>query len=63
MISRDTSGPDNRVVVISLSEHGKVQVEGIENILRIELKAYLKGIKMSDLRTYIRVLEKLADKS
>ncbi len=63
MISRDTGGPDSRVVVISLSAHGKVQVESIEKILRIELGAYLKDIKVPELMTYIRVLEKLADKA
>jgi DNA-binding MarR family transcriptional regulator len=62
MVERHPDKDDSRVVDIALSQHGQVQVDSIEKILRVEMRAYLKDIKFTDLLIYISVLNKLADK-
>jgi DNA-binding MarR family transcriptional regulator len=62
LIVRETLGHDTRVSVISLSDEGHAKVVAVERKLRVRLRSYLKGIKISELITYVRVLTKLADR-
>jgi DNA-binding MarR family transcriptional regulator len=63
LIHRNQPADDSRVVEISLTPEGIRKVDTIESRLRVDLRGFLKGIKVADLITYIRVLAKLADKS
>ena len=62
LVERRVHDSDSRVSEVSLTSAGRKRVESVEASLRNTMRDFLKGIKVSELISYLNVLTKLAGK-
>lgn len=63
LVARTSDLADRRAKVITATAKGKAKAGAVENDLRGDLREWLGDISRRDLYTYVKVLQKIADKT